>query len=363
MADDVWLIGGKLVTPRGILPGAIRIVNGRIAAIRPRVPRDAKTLSVRGAYVAPGFIDLHVWGEPGAVSRESARGGATAFLTTLGPEPPTQLARDEAERARAGPLPGAECLGLHLEGPFLNPIRGGVLPKRHMRSPSLSELVRLWRASCGRLRLITLAPERPGALAAIRWCQRHRVVASLGHSDAELAEAVRAADAGASAVTHIFNGMRPLHHRIPSLVDAALTDVRLTAMVIADGVHVSAAALRLLLRAKGPERVALVTDSVRGERHRWKLRMRRGAFYAPDGTLAGSSLTMIGAVRNAVRLGGASLTDAVRMAAETPARLLGLRDRGVLAVGKRADVVVFDGEYRVWLTIVNGQVVYQREKR
>ena len=359
--EDFWIVGGQLLTPRGVLPGAIRVVSDRIAAIRSRAPRGARRLSARGAYVAPGFIDLHVWGEPEAVSRESARGGATAFLTTLGPEPPAQLVRDEAERARSGPLPGAECLGLHLEGPFLNPVRGGVLPKRHMRAPRVSELARLWQAARGRLRLVTLAPDRPGAPAVIRWCRRHRIVASLGHSDAVLADASRAAEAGASAVTHVFNGMRPLHHRTPSLVDAALTDARLTAMVIADGVHVSAAALRLLLRAKRPERVALVTDSVRGERHRWKLRMRRGAFYAPDGTLAGSALTMSGAVRNAVRLGGASLTEAVRMASETPARLLGLRDRGVLAAGKRTDVVAFDRYFQVRFTLVHGRLVYQRD--
>lgn len=362
--EAFWITGGHLLTPRGIVPGAVRIVRGCVAAIRSRAPRGAKTLSARGAYVAPGFIDLHVWGEPEVVSHDAARGGATAFLTTLGPDAPqTLLQRLSTLNVKRLTLNGAECLGVHLEGPFLNPVRGGVLPKRAMRSPSVSELARLRRASHERLRVVTLAPELPSGLAAIRWCRRNRIVASLGHSDADFAQAERAAAAGASAVTHIFNGMRPLHHRASSLVDAALTDPRLTAMVIADGVHVSAAALQLLLRAKGSEGVALVTDSVRGERSRWRLRLRGGAFYAPDGTLAGSALTMVSAVRNAVRLGGTTLTDAVRMASETPARLLGLRDRGALAVGARADLVAFDREFQVRFTMVGGQIVYRRDRR
>ena len=363
-ANDFWLIGGRLITPRGVRRGAARIAQGRIAEIRRSAPRGARTIDTRGAFVAPGFIDLHVWGEPEVVSRDAAQGGATGFLTALGPEPPAELLRHVAARSQARELPGAACLGLHLEGPFLNPARGGVLPRRAMRRSSVKELARLARASRGRLRLVTLAPEQAGGLAAVRWCRRHRIAASLGHSDADYADAEQAAAAGAEAVTHIFNGMRPLHHRAPSLVDAALTDARLVAMVIADGVHVKAPALRLLFRAKGPDRVALVTDSVRGQQDSWRLRRRGGAFYAADGTLAGSALTMMGAVRNAVRLGGAALSDAVRMAAETPARLLGAgRERGRLTVGQRADLVVFDKQFQVRFTMVGGQVVYQRDNR
>ena len=159
-------------------------------------------------------------------------------------------------------------------------------------------------------------------------------------------------------MTHVYNGMRPLHHRRPVLLDIALTDPRLTAMVIFDGVHVSPHAFRRLVRAKGAERVALVTDSIRYAG--WDVMKRRGAYYTRAGVLAGSDLTMIEAVSNAVLIGGASLAEAVRMASEVPARLLGLRDRGRLAAGARADLVAFDRRFRVLLTIVGGNVAYER---
>ena len=317
-------------------------------------------MSVAGAYLAPGFIDLHVWGDPAVVSREAARSGCTGFLSAIGPEPPAKLLTLVAARADVVGPEGAACLGFHLEGPYVSPARAGALPKPWMRRPSVSELTRVARAARGRLRLITLAPELPGATDAIRWCHRHRIVVSLGHSQAQAGEALDAAEAGARAVTHVFNGMPPFHHRAPSLLDIALTDERLTAMVILDGIHVSAHAFRLLFRTKGASGVALVTDSIRHQG--WNVSQRHGAYYTRRGVLAGSTLTMIRAVRNAVVSGGASLEDAVRMASETPARLLGLEpERGTLAAGKRADLVAFNASYQVRLTLVGGRVVYERD--
>ena len=230
-----------------------------------------------------------------------------------------------------------------------------------MRAPTIQALRELQQAATGRIRLVTLAPELPGALAAIRWCVAHGMTVSLGHSDAEAAIARRAVDAGASAVTHVFNGMRPFHHRDALLVNVALTDARLTTMVIADGVHVGPPALQLLVRAKGASGVALVTDSIRHQG--WDVMEKHGAYVTRSGALAGSRLTMIDAVRNAVELGGVSISDAVRMASEVPARLLGLqRSRGALEVGKCADLVMFNERFHVLTTIVNGSIVYQRGK-
>ena len=325
-------------------------------AIRSKAPRGARSINLRGAYLAPGFIDLHVWGEPDAVAREAIRHGTTAFLTTLGPEPARQLATSVARRAAQQPI-GAACLGIHLEGPFVNPKRGGALPRGPMRPPTVGEIQRLSRAARGRLRLITLAPELRGAKSAIRWCARRGIAVSLGHTDADGRIAAEAVAAGAAAVTHVFNCMRPLHHRHPALLDLALTDSRLTTMVIADGVHVGAPALRLLRHLKGADRIALVTDSIRHQG--WDVRIRGGAYYLRSGTLAGSRLTMIDAVRNMIKLGGATVAEAVRMATEVPARLARDRSRGTLKPGRRADLVAFDRNFNVRLTVVGGRIVYQ----
>lgn len=358
MLFSIWFDRAQIVTPTGVVAGAVQIRGGRIAAIRRRAPRGARAINLRGACIAPGFIDLHVWGDPRHIAREAVKHGTTAFLTTLGPEAPGALRRRVAAHA-AIDGPGAQCLGLHLEGPFVNPARGGALPRRGMRAPTLGELNALRRASQRHLRMVTLAPELRGARAAIQWCRRHRIVASLGHSEADAQTAHRAVNAGASAVTHVFNGMRRLHPREFSLVDVALTDTRLATMVIADGVHVSPTAFRLLVRTKSPGRIALVTDSIRFQG--WDVVARWGAYYRRDGTLAGSRLTMMQAVRHAVDVGGVSLADAVQMASAVPARLLGDRSRGALAVGRRADLVVFDRRWRVLMTIIGGRLVYQRK--
>ena len=356
---DLWLARTRLVTPQGVVEGSVKIRSGRISAIRPSPPRGAKALRLGGLYLAPGFIDLHVWGDPRAVARDAVQCGTTAFLTTLGPERPKRLLAQLAEHGRVDG-PGAECLGVHLEGPFVNPVRGGALPRRGMRAPTRRELERLWRASLKHLRLVTIAPELRGAREAIQWCRRHGILTSLGHSDADAATALRAVEGGASAVTHVFNGMRRLHPREPALLDMALTDPRLTTMVIADGVHVSPTALRLLVRAKGADRIALVTDSI--ARQGWDVVVRQGAYYTRTGVLAGSRLTMIRAVENMVRLAGVSLSGAVHMATAVPAQLLGLaRSRGTLRVGARADFVVFDHRFRVQMTMVGGRVIYQRK--
>ncbi|MBI4597179.1 MAG: N-acetylglucosamine-6-phosphate deacetylase [Candidatus Omnitrophica bacterium] len=353
---ELSLAGGKLVTPRGIIDGALGVNNGRIGSIRGRPPRGAKSIHLHGAYLVPGFIDLHVWGEPQRLSRDLARSGTTAFLRTIGPEAAKRLADRLIAQTELRAFEGAQCLGAHLEGPFVNPDRAGALPKRWMRPPRGAELRAL--GSTHAIRLMTIAPELPGAMAAIRWCRRRGIVASLGHSAATTEQAERAVNAGASAATHVFNGMPAFHHRRPSLLDAALTDNRLTAMVILDGVHVSPSAFRLLVRAKGVDRVALVTDSIRYQG--WNVVKRRGAYFLKTGTLAGSALTMMRAVQHAVAWGGVSLLDAVRMASEVPARLLGDRGRGVIAVGKRADLVAFDKHFRVLLTVVGGQIIHQR---
>jgi N-acetylglucosamine-6-phosphate deacetylase len=210
------------------------------------------------------------------------------------------------------------------------------------------------------VRLVTVAPERPGALRFIRRLVARGVVVSLGHTGASHEEMLRGAAAGARMVTHLFNAMAPFAHRAPGAVGAALIDDRLTCGLIADGVHCHAAAIRLAVRAKGPERVALVTDAMAAAGMppgRYRLGGRPVssdgvAARLADGTLAGSLLTMDRAVRNTVELAGVPVPDALRMASEVPARLLGLRHG--LARGRAADLVLLDRGLGVQATIVAG---------
>ena len=231
---------------------------------------------------------------------------------------------------------------------------------RWMRAPTSAEFRQL-QPMAASIKLLTLAPELPGAFHAIQWCRRQGIAVSLGHTDADARTASLAFQAGAGLVTHVFNGMRPFHHREPGLLGAALLDRRVMAMVILDGAHVGQAAFELLLRCKGPKSIVLVSDSIRYQDPRPKVTERGGVFRTARGVLAGSGLTMIEAVRNAVKFAKISLLDAVQMASLNPARALGLDPvLGSLDIGKLADLVVFDRDFRITMTIVNGQLVYQR---
>ncbi len=358
-----WLTNAQLVTPTRVVRGAVGIREGRLVAIRTGAPRGDRRLNVRGQFVAPGFIDLHIWGDPAVVAHDVVRGGTTGFLATLGPEPPELLVNDVVRVQAPAAQPGARCLGLHLEGPFLNPFRAGALASRWLRSPTSRELRQLVHHADGHLTLLTIAPELPKGLEAIRWCARHGVTVSLGHSDADATVTQRAVTAGATAVTHVFNGMRPLHHRDPGLLGEVLTDDRLAAMVILDGVHVDPIAFQMLLRCKGVRGIILVTDSIKHHHRRLQASAKRGAYYTKAGMLAGSRLSLIQAVRNATVFGKVPLPEAVRMASLNPAKLIGRADQlGSLEDGKQADVVVFDKRFRVSMTLVAGEIVYRRRR-
>ena len=263
------------------------------------------------------LIELHIWGAPDAVARRLGPG--TKFLAAVGPvefRHWPQIARQS--------LPPT-CLGFHLEGPYLNPAMAGALDRRAIRPRvRLRELAALIDAGSGRVRMMTMAPELSGALEAIRWLRRHGVVVSLGHTDATYAQARRAIDAGATSVTHLFNRMRPWHHREPGLIGAALDDVRVNVQIILDGIHVHPTVFRLALHAAGPRRILLTTDSRHADARACGLHQRGGGYYMPNGTLAGSALTLPQAIRRAMTWGGLSHAQARAMASTQPARLLGM---------------------------------------
>jgi N-acetylglucosamine-6-phosphate deacetylase len=301
---SIWAVRGRLLGER---PGAVVIRGTRIAAVLDRPRRSELPARVVDApIVAPGFVDLQVNGAfgvevgPGgagaleALAARLPRTGVTAFLAALPSAPPETIWRLGRDLAAAAPAAGgARLLGAHLEGPFLSPARAGA------HDPRIVAAARPRLPPRG-VRLDTVAPERPGALPFIRRLVARGVVVSLGHTGASHEEMLRGAAAGARMVTHLFNAMAPFAHRAPGAVGAALIDDRLTCGLIADGVHCHAAAIRLAVRAKGPERVALVTDAMAAAGMppgRYRLGGRPVssdgvAARLADGTLAGSLLTM-----------------------------------------------------------------------
>jgi N-acetylglucosamine-6-phosphate deacetylase len=366
-AGELVLRGGRVVTPDGVRDADVIVRGQRIVAVDPPSARgeEVEVVDLAGRWVLPGFVDLHVHGGGGAqcntataddvqrVARFHARYGTTSLLaTTVAASVEDLLAALRAMRAAAAApaADGAEVLGAHLEGPFLSPRWPGAMDARHFVAPDLAVADRLLAG--GGVRMLTLAPELRGALELVRVAAAAGVVVSMGHTGATYGEASAAVDAGARAATHVFNAMRPFHHREPGVLGAALDLDGVTCEVICDGVHVDAAAMRLLVRSKGPARIALVTDAIEatglpdGD---YRLGARPisvvgGRATLPESeTIAGSTLTMARALRTAVELCGVAVEDAARMASTTPAELLGIADRkGLLAAGRDADVAILD---------------------
>ncbi len=378
MGSRLVLAAGVVVAPdRNLVPGYVVVEGELIAEVGEGTPRGADR-EFRHGVLAPGLVDLQVNGAAGAdflsctpeqfaaARRYLASTGTTSFLPTL-ITAPVEVARAAARVVASGAGAGAQPVGVHLEGPALSPNRAGAHDPRWIVPPG-DPRVRQLVADLGDLvRVVTLAPEQPGGLELVGWLASAGVVASVGHSDATYQQARQAFEAGAGMVTHLFNAMRGLHHREPGVVGAALEEGSWVCGLVADGVHVHPAAFRLAYRVLGPERVALVTDAMAAAgAPPGRYRLGGALATAPagkaprlaDGTLAGSVLRMDEAVRNAIRW-GVPLRDAVRMASTTPARVLGLEDRGLLRPGLRADLCVLV-EGRAAFTVVAGEVVWDR---
>jgi N-acetylglucosamine-6-phosphate deacetylase len=369
----------RIMCPGGTVAGEVMVGDGRIEAVGARGSclDDSDVVELASSWLVPGFVDAHVHGGGGAqcntadpdevarVARFHTEHGTTGLLATTVAAGVDELcvALDAIARC-AESTAGATVLGAHLEGPFLSRARPGAMDPDVFLDPDAEVLGRLLEAGKGRVRLMTLAPELPGALELIGLLGRAGVVASIGHTDATFAETQAGVRAGAHAATHLFNAMRPFDHREPGVLGAVLDSSEVSCELICDGVHVGPVALRLVYRAKGPEGVRLVTDAMSaagmpdGDYRLGDLEVAvtdGRAMIAGGGSIAGSTLTMEVAVQNAVRFLGVSVEEAVSMASTNPARLLGLSDRkGAIAAGMDADLVVLDDELRVRGTMVGG---------
>jgi N-acetylglucosamine-6-phosphate deacetylase len=370
-----------LASAQPVPPGYVLIEGGTVAQVghgQPPLPAD---IELPDGYLAPGFVDLQVNGYYGtefqiadyssweAVTSRLPETGTTAIMPTMITAPVGELA--EALRKAAAFVPdltgGTRVLGVHVEGPFIAPSRRGAHNPAYITDPTPGAVAELVTAGSGVLRLITLAPEQPGALAAIGQLTAAGVIVSVGHSDATASQVALAADAGARMVTHLFNAQRGLHHREPGVVGQALTDARLTSGLIADLHHVVPAACQIALAA-APGRIVLVTDAAAcagmppgeyllgGE----PIVMPPGDGLPPlraDGTLAGSALRMDRAVANAVSC-GLSVPAAVAAASRIPADLIGRPDLGRIAPGAAADLVWLSPDLRARATWIGGRLAY-----
>src|SRR6266446_8299147 len=378
---------GRLLTPTDAVEHPLVLVeHGRVIDISARgsrqVPAGASTSDFGHSVIAPGYVDLHIHGSAGydvmddtgealpAIEQLLARHGVTSYFPTTVTAPMDATLRalerladaiEKRERNSGDSKIRALPLGIHLEGPFISHARRGVHPPENLLAPTLPLFEQFWQAARGRIRMMTIAPELEDAPEVIAEAARRGVCVSLGHSDADFAAAERGIAAGARHATHTFNAMRPLDHRSPGILGAVLTDRRVSADIIADGVHLDPAIVKLFADAKGLEQTVLITDATSATgmpegRYRlgsFEVDVRDGKCMA-NGKLAGSVLTMDRAVRNLARFAEWDLPQAVAAASQNPARVARIPNKGVLAVGADADFVVLNSEGEVLRTFVGG---------
>ncbi|MGD8750609.1 MAG: N-acetylglucosamine-6-phosphate deacetylase [Anaerolineales bacterium] len=377
--------GATIITPKDqIENGVVLIEDGLIQAIGTAKelppPPGAGVMDVTGLTLVPGFIDLQCNGAFGCdftsdpesiwdVAAQLPRFGVTAFLPTLVSSPLETIAAARAVLSRGSPNPkaGAIPMGLHLEGPFLNPQKKGAHNPHYLR-PADTTVVRDWSPENG-VCLVTLAPELPGALGVVRRLVSQGVVTSAGHSMATYEQALLAFEAGILCGTHLFNAMAPLGHRQPGLVGALLSDARPSVSLILDGIHVHPALIRLVWAVKGAGGLILVSDSTAASgmppgKYRLgdqEMLVTECGARLPDGTLAGSVLPMAEAIRNLLTFTGCPLAEALPTVTKTPAALLGLsHQRGSLAPGMCADLVLLTPDLEIAHTLVAGEVVFSK---
>lgn len=363
----------------------ITIDGTRIEQLGPAEQEPGKVLDASSAIIMPGFIEVHTHGGGGfalhttradeirAYARWAPSAGVTSFLTTVVGTPtalPVAQLRAAVE-AIEQPGTGAEVLGIYLEGPYLNVKRRGAHPAHWLRQPDPAETALILELTKGYLRLITLAPELPGAHAMIKHLVEAGVTVSIGHTDATYEQAQEALALGVTHMTHCFNAMPPLLHRAPGPLTAVLDDTRVQGELIADGIHVHPAVMRMLIKLLGPERTVVITDAQAGaglancatfEFAGQTAQVLCGAAYLADGTLAGSILTMQQALRHILNTTALSLSEAVGMLTLNPARTAHVTGRkGRLHVGYDADLLIFDTDLCLQATFCQGQLAYATE--
>jgi N-acetylglucosamine-6-phosphate deacetylase len=377
------IYASRILTPVEEISDAVILVDGtKITAIGHRdeiqVPPDAIHYAAPGSTVVPGFVDIHIHGAGGhdvmegtakaldKVTEMVARHGTTSILATTVTAPLDDTCRSLEGIARYvrnqqqpqegdGRKLGAEILGVHLEGPFISEKQRGVHPPESLVKPSIEVLEQLMKAADGLVRIVTTAPELPGAIKMIEYAASKGILPAMGHTNADYDQARAGIQAGARHSVHTYNAMRPFEHRDPGVIGAILTDPEVTAEVIADGHHVAGPAIQVLMGTKGFETVILISDGIAATGMRdgtyplgkFKVTVKDGVCRNEEGKMAGSTLTLDRALRFVVGL-GVPFADAVKMATIQPARRIGVAGKkGILAPGSDADIVVLTPDLRV----------------
>lgn len=378
--QPIAIYAARAFTPFEEIPDAVIVVQGsKISAVGPRgkvdLPRNAREVRAAGKTIAPGFVDVHIHGAGGHDVMEGTREALEIISATVAAHGTTSLVATTvtaSDRETCASVAGiahfilntsqyasrelsAEVLGIHFEGPFISPARRGVHPVKWIVLPSPDLFAQFLREARGTAQILTLAPELPGALDLISTARQAGLVVSLGHTDASYEQAQAAIEAGATHAAHVFNAMRPFSHRGTGVIGAVLTSPKVSAELIADGVHVDDAAMRMLVELKTPERTILVSDGISAtgmpdgkyQLGTFEVKVSGGVARNAEGKLAGSTLTLDRALRNMVAL-GVPLASALPMVTANPARQIGLATRkGALAPGADADLVFLDEKLEV----------------
>lgn len=382
------LILGKILTPyEEISEGHIIVEDGKIEKVgsgcKVKGFKNNEIIDARGKTVIPGLIDLHLHGGGGHdimemnaeamenIAAAHAKNGTTGYLATIITAPLEKMAEIvtwlNKYKTNAN---GAEMLGIHVEGPYLNPKQKGAHDEEILRLPDLKEIEQLVNSGHGKIKVFTIAPELPGALEAISYIKSQGIVVSVGHSNATFIEMQAAIREGLSHASHLFNGMRGMHQREPGVVGAVINNKEVTAEIIADGIHVHPEMLRFLTTIKDKAQIILVTDATAAAGQgdgvyrlgNQRIKVSKGIARLEDGTMAGSTLTMIRAIENMVKIVGLEFKEALAMATINPARVINIDDRkGSLEAGKDADMVIINN-YEVLLTMAGGNILYQKRQ-
>lgn len=391
---DLIITNGTIITDQLLTHGVVVVENGFIKHVGRCISEEElhslvelggfDVIDAEGGYIAPGLIDVHIHGSNGAdvmdakneslrtISRYLVKHGTVGFLPTIVTSSQQTLfsvARHIAHYSPGTTPDEARILGVHLEGPYVNEARKCAFVPDFIRGADLSELEEISKILGGQFRLLTMAPEVLGNSEVIPWLKHRGIAVSIGHSDGTFEQTLAAFQMGVNRVTHMYNGMRGLHHREPGVVGAALVSPEIWVELIPDFVHVHAGAIEVLLRAKGVEKVVLVTDATSaaglpdGKYNLGgkEIFARGGVVRLREGNLAGSSLTLIEGVKNMIREIGVDLIDAFRMASINPALSVGLENMGWIRKGYVADFVVTSPALDIKKTIVSGNVVYDSD--